>query len=225
MTTSIKGSLRAALRWRHAAILLAVGLAVTAASACGSADPDGGFQLNPRGAAVGFSNYTAPGVPADFSGFIGPSSAGVTLLSAKLLSIPGFPVPRLMHVGVHLIGKYGDVSEANYWPPRLPPVKGKGPPVVIPVIQFHGYQLNRGRHPLLLIFYSFTGTHPGTAYYAAGLRITYRVRQSNYTGNWYAYGSSCVTTPWTLTITPRIRCSRAQANRAVSAYLRMRQQS
>jgi hypothetical protein len=229
MTRAISGALRAAVHGRRAAALLCAGLVlalvlaltlVLAASGAG----DGGFQLNPSGGLAGFGNFTGPGVPADFSGFVGPSSVQVTLLSATLLPIPGFPVPRLVHVGVHPVQEFGDVGEANYWPPRLPPLYPGGAPITMPVAAFHGYRLTPGRHSSLLIFYSFAGSRPGVDYFAAGLRVTYRVGQTDYTGNWYAYGSSCVTTPWNLTLRPRKHCSSAQASRAVAAYTHMAKQ-
>lgn len=213
---------RAARFSRRAAILGVAGLALllVVLRACGAGASNGGFQLQ-QGGVSGFGNYTGRGVPADFSGFVGRSSAPVTLLSATLLPIPGFPVPRLVHLGVHVIQRYGDVGEANYWPPRLPPMHPGGPPVTVPVTPFHGYRLSAGNHPLMLIFYSFEGSRPGTAYFAAGLRITYQVGPSEYTGDWYAFGESCVAARWTLGHQPSTRCSSAQVDHAQDVYARI----
>jgi hypothetical protein len=226
MSRTVNKGLRATRAWRRAAALLCAVLAlVTAVNACEGNGGNGGFQLNQSGGAVGAGNYTGPGVPADFSGFVGPSSAPVTLLSATLLPLVGFPVPRLAHLGVYMITDHGDIPQANYWPPRTQPPHRGDPPYVLPVSAFSGYRVSPGRHPLLLIFYSFVGTRPGVNYFAAGLRITYQVGQSKYTGNWYAFGDSCVASNWALVgVTPRSRCNSAdsaQAKRAFDAYSRL----
>jgi hypothetical protein len=219
------GLLRAAGSWRRAVgLVCAILVLVIAVRACGGGnDGNGGFQLNQPGGLVGSGYYTGPGVPADFSGFVGASSAPVTLLSATLLPIPGFPVPRLVHLGVYQIKKHGDITLANYWPPQIL-FDIAGPPYVVPVSAFRGYRLSAGRHPLLLIFYSFVGTRPGVAYFAAGLRITYQVGQAEYSGNWYAFGDSCVAAGWKMGHTPRRLCSSTQATRAFNADTRMAKQ-
>ena len=217
MVVTLRGRLRAARRWRRAIALLSALTMAGSLSGCGVGN--GGFELNQPGGPVGFSNYTGPGIPADFSGFIGPSTQPVTLLAATLLPIPGFPAPRLVHLGVHLIRNHGDITGANYWPPRLPPPRRGEPQYVVPVSAFRGYRLAAGRHSLLLPFYSFVGSRPGVNYFAAGLRITYRVGRADYTGNWYAFGSSGVIAPWAMGANPRTHCRSAPVNGAIDAYI------
>jgi hypothetical protein len=50
---------------------------------------------------------------------VGTAAQPVTLISATLLPVPGYPMPRLVHLGVHLIRKNGDITLANYWPPEI----------------------------------------------------------------------------------------------------------
>jgi hypothetical protein len=171
-------------------VVLVVGLVLAglALAGCGSA-ADGGYNLNPPNAQSMENNGPVhPGQPAAFPAFLPAPKVPVTLVSARLLRLPGFPAPRLIHLGV-----WSQIGGINTIVVGLPPPHSchRGAPCDAPGHRFSGYRLMPHDGHEVVYFWVAAPRHPGH-YYVAGLRVTYRVGSGTYTGNLYAGMEVCV---------------------------------
>jgi hypothetical protein len=166
------------------AVVVLAGLAL---AGCGSS-PDGGYNISAPVAVNGYNwGPVHPGQPAAFPAFLPPSGVPVTLVSARLLKLPGFPAPRLIHLGV-----WSQVGGWDTMTVGLPPRDcGGGAPCDAPGHPLAGYRLRPRDENEIVYFWVTAPLRPGR-YYAAGLRITYRVGSATYTGNLIAGAEMCV---------------------------------
>jgi hypothetical protein len=131
-----------------------------------------------------------PGQSADFTAFVfNHTHSPVTLVSARLIPIPGRPGGRLVHEAVAL--HHDGISGAGGWPPR------------IPMEPFRGARLPYGQSNIV---FGLEGARAGRDYLAAGLRITYRYHGKLYTTPAWAASADCVTRDLNESMTP---CERA----------------
>jgi hypothetical protein len=169
-------------------LLLLLGMVILMAG-CGSSD--GGYSLGPPN--TGFmesSGLISPGISAAYPAWLPKSKAPVTLVSAKLLTIPGFPAPRLVRLGVwHIF--HGLTAMEVGWPPHG---CGGAAPCNAPGARFAGFRLRPGDSQELVYFW-VVAPHDGY-YYVAGLRVTYKIGSRTYTGNLFSGGEMCVHTAW-----------------------------
>jgi len=150
------------------------------------------YSLNAPGSGV-WENYgiVGIGVPVAYPQYLPESKVQVTLLSARLIAIPGFPAPRLVKLGVwHIF--HGLTSMAEGLPPRG---CGGAAPCNSPGKPFGGFQLRPGDRQEVVYFWVLPPRRPGN-YYVAGLRVTYRVGSAVYEGHLYSGGEMCVRRHW-----------------------------
>lgn len=171
-------------------VLLAAGAALYLALRDG-----GGVLSNGGGLFYGGIGAT-PGSVADFPLPVENSgSSPVILESAALIPVPGFPAPRLVHLGV--LAEHFDLLTSDYgWPPWKGSSPSGGSWTVHPlrgyIVQPWAARQRRHMGPMPgMIEYGVTGTRPRTDYWAAGLRITYLYRGSRYTQSLYDGGADC----------------------------------
>ena len=171
-------------------------LAAAAALTAGlSHGPGSGVLTN--GGGLSYGGITTPlGIVADFPLQVENSgSVPVTLETATLVPLPGYPTPRLVHLGV-LAEHDGLLTAGRGWPVwtglspsnayRLRPLRGY---VVLP------WKTRERRHlgPLPdMIEYGVLGARVNTDYWVAGLRVTYRMGGSSHTQPLYEGGADCV---------------------------------
>jgi hypothetical protein len=106
-----------------------------------------------------------PGQSADFSAVvINPGNAQAVFVSAAVIPLRGYPVPRLVHLGlVHATPVIGSTLVSDYgWPPNG-----------IKVRPFIGAGLAHGE---IAVAFGVSGDTLGRDYAVAGLRIRYRVQ-------------------------------------------------
>ncbi len=112
-----------------------------------------------------FANEDAlPGQITDFSAVVvNPGQADVVFLSAAVIPLPGYPVPRLVHLGlVPTAPVLGSTLQSDYgWPPSA-----------VKVRPFAGASLSHGE---VAVAFGISGDRSGADYAVAGLRILYRV--------------------------------------------------
>ncbi len=137
-----------------------------------------------------------PGQIADFPLPVRNSGSDpVVLEGAELVPLPGYPLPRLVHLGV-LTEHDTLVTSGRGWPVW----KGLSPTHTYRLRPLHGYivlpwGLRQRRHmgPLPdMVEYGVLGDRVNTDYWAAGLKITYRFRGKSYTQVLYDGGSDCI---------------------------------
>jgi hypothetical protein len=180
-------------------VLVVVAAVVVATTLAGSGGGGGAVVLTngsrPGHAYVG-GNAFHPGEVADFPVTVeNTGSAPVTLLSARLIPVPGFRMPRLIHLGV--LAEHEELlTSAQGWPIR----ETDHPPGGWAIRPFHGYvvlpwSVRKRRHLGAIqdmIEYGVVGSGVNVNYAAAGLRVTYRVGGSIHTQNLYDGGVDCV---------------------------------
>lgn len=139
------------------AVLVAAGLTWVALALSSPADPAAGLD-GKIGIGSGGGNLTTPGVPADYTGYLGNHTGQVVILkSATLLPLAGFKAPRLVHLAVEP-GR--DVVAADRgWPPD----SGQG------IAPFAAHRVLSGHR--VQILYSVEASRPGE-YADAGIRVT-----------------------------------------------------
>jgi hypothetical protein len=121
----------------------------------------------------------------------------VTLESVAVIPLPGYPTPRLVHVGV--LPEHNDLlTAAQGWPIwkedspsstwRLLPLRGY---TVLPWKIRHS---NRQRYGPLpdMIEYGVLGSRLNTDYWVAGLQVTYQLGGLIYSQKLYYGGADCV---------------------------------
>jgi hypothetical protein len=151
-----------------------------------------------NGGGLGYSFLeVAPGQIGDFPvTIVNSGSSPVLLDSASLLPIPGFPLPRLVDLGV--MGEHFNLLTDRGWPPDGPTASSQA--ARWSVRPFAGFevlsavrlrQLKVGPLPDIVEF-GVEGMHPGTDYWAAGLAISYTVSGRSYTARLYEGGGICV---------------------------------
>jgi hypothetical protein len=122
-----------------------------------------------------------PGQSADFSAVvINPGNAQAVFVSAALIPLRGYPVPRLVHLGVvHATPIIGStlVSDDG-WPPNG-----------IKVRPFIGAGLAHGE---IAVAFGVSGDTLGRDYAVAGLRIRYRVQGHVYDLQAWSAALDCV---------------------------------
>jgi hypothetical protein len=117
-------------------------------------------------------------------------TVAVRLVAARLLPVPGYPAPRLVHLGVwHIF--HGLTAKGSGWPPHG---CGGAAPCNSPGARFAGYQLHPGDSQEVVYFWVMP-PQPGN-YYVAGLIVTYRVGSHTYEGSLYSAGLMCVRADW-----------------------------
>jgi hypothetical protein len=180
-----------------AGCLLAAAAAITVVAIQHAA---GGNVLSNGGGLSYGGNVAPPGLIADFPMPVeNTGSAPVTLESAALVPLPGYPTPRLIHLGV-LVEHQGLLTSAVGWPVwkahspsstwQLRPLRGY---VVLP---WKVRDSNRQRYGPLpdMIEYGVLGGKTNTDYWVAGLRITYKLGGNTYTQTLYDGGADCIGT-------------------------------
>jgi hypothetical protein len=160
---------------------MAAGLILAAMTGCGLFGSHGGpLQTLTDGGQANFSvggGLDSPGQSADFTAFVfNHVHRPVTLVSAKLIPIPGHPAGQLIHEAVAL--HHDGIAAADGWPPG------------IPIAPFKGARLPYGQSNII---FGFEGTRVGRNYMAAGLRITYRYHGKLYTTSAWSAAVACVT--------------------------------
>lgn len=144
-----------------------------------------------------------PGQPEDATTYVINSSADpVTLVSATLVPVAGFPTATLEHEAVnttrHVIGV------GTNWPPGTP------------VRAFAGAKLPHGEST---ITFAISGQKPGISYAAAGLKIAYRYQGQVYSVTAWSAVLACVTTAENVN-NPR-ECGNTITNRLMSTVIKM----
>lgn len=137
-----------------------------------------------------------PGLVADFPLQIeNASSAPVTLESARLVAVPGYPLPKLVHLGV-MTEHDGLITSAVGWPVW----RANSPASTYRLVPFRGYvvlpwKVREHRHlgPFPdMIEYGVLGTDTDTDYWAAGLSVTYRLQGQIHTQTLYEGAADCM---------------------------------
>jgi hypothetical protein len=164
--------------------LVAVGLALLLTGCAGASDADAPYTV------AGLNQVTGGGEPGEAE-VVGVPTAirtgSVVLESATLVPFSGFPLPRM--VGVGLVPSKDWLAIGWSWPPRNAPVSRN---VTAPVRPLTGYVLTAG-HPVA-IYYAFSGDRAGQKYYVAGIRLKYRRGTQDYAVTLYQIGLDCVIT-------------------------------
>jgi hypothetical protein len=172
--------------------------AVAAVTVIATQSPAGANVINNGGGLFYGGNVTPPGLVADFPMEVeNTDSAPVTLESATLVPLPGYPIPRLVHLGV-LVEHQGLLTSAVGWPVW----KAHSPSSTWQLRQLPGYvvlpwkirQGDRQRFGPLpdMIEYGVLGAKSDTDYWVAGLRITYKLGANTYTQTLYDGAANCV---------------------------------
>ncbi len=121
----------------------------------------------------------APGQPVDGTAFVFNSShQPVTLVSASIVPVPGYPAGVLAHIGVGTT--LNMVGIGTNWPPA------------VPVGRFRGAILSYGESRII---FGFTGYRAGANYGAAGIRITYTYQGRDFSIIAWSGLMGCVTQP------------------------------
>jgi hypothetical protein len=148
-------------------------------------------------ATFGFSGIDLGGIPvqadrpAVFSApLVASAATPLTLLGVKLISIPGFPIPRLIHVS--LLGRsLSYPTGTTGWPPTAPGAKK-----TYPLRRFAGAKVDpvapRGGGLPPTVLYAVAGAELNHVYAVAGLEITFRVGTTRFTKPVYEGGMACV---------------------------------
>jgi len=144
-----------------------------------------------------------PGQAEDATTYVINSSADpVTLVSASLVPVAGFPIATLKHVAVnttwHIIGV------GTNWPPGTP------------VRAFAGAQLPHGESA---ITFAISGQKAGVNYATAGLKITYRYQGQDYSVTAWSAVLACVTTA--KNVNNPAECGDKIINRLMSTVIKM----
>jgi hypothetical protein len=141
---------------------------------------------------------TAPGQPADYTGFLANHTGHVvTLKSATLLPLKGFRTPRLVHLAVEPTREFA-ASETG-WPPA-----GDN----LHLVPFAGAHVSRGRR--VQILYAVVAGKVGE-YGDAGIRVTVVVGSSPATVDVLSAAGTCVKR------NPNIDCPNSFYNRIQNA--------
>jgi hypothetical protein len=118
-------------------------------------------------------------------------SGEITLESASILPLPGYPFPQF--VGIGLLRSKGWVTATPGWPPVLHP-RSNDPSYAeaLPVKPLAGTVVRPGQP--VAIYYAVRGTKVGVTYYAAGIKLTYRDSSGEHSATLYQVGGDCVMT-------------------------------
>jgi hypothetical protein len=137
-----------------------------------------------------------PGEVAVFSApLLSYTNLVVTLLSARLIPVPGFPTPRLAHLAMLGSSDNGYPAGTSGWPPRRHFTLNSS--VRISLRPFHGDRVDtaipkKGAGLPPTVLYGVVGERPHTVYATAGLELTYRYGGSDYTIPVYQGGAACL---------------------------------
>jgi hypothetical protein len=115
------------------------------------------------------------GQSADFTTFlVNTAKDPVTLVSAKLIPIPGHPSGQLVYLAVGL--HHDGVAAARGWPPGVP---------------IGGFKGTRLPHGQTNVIFGFRARANG-AWYAAGIKITYKYQGATYQMDAWSASVACV---------------------------------
>jgi hypothetical protein len=211
MTTTRGGAL--ARRWpaprgaghrRRVVTGLAIGVVLVVAGVItvvlltgGTGQPGVLSNGSPPGDATDAGITVNPGMVADFGMTVentGP--APVILESARLVPLPGFKTPVLVHLGV--LDEHRNLLTASRgWPIPRGTSPASGTWAMDPLRGYVILPWDGGNNPHLqpmpdMIEYGMIGPKANTVYASAGLIITYRLNGSTYTQTVYNGGEACV---------------------------------
>jgi hypothetical protein len=156
-------------------ILTAAGCLITG---CATAGPLRSFTEQGHPMVNGAGLAVLPGQPEDATAFVTNSSSDpVTLVSASIVPVKGFPVPVLRDVAVDTA--LNVIGVASNWPPGVP---------------IRPYARARLPHGESRIVFAMSGDKTGANYAAAGLKIVYRFHGQTYDVIAWAAVIGCVTT-------------------------------
>jgi hypothetical protein len=130
-----------------------------------------------------------PGQSAVFSvPLISDAARPMTLVAVRLVPVPGFPNPKLVHVA--LLGRSGmGPSGTTGWPPVAPggayPLRCLAGTRVDPVVP------SRYSSPPIVL-YGVTGAVVKEVYAVAGIQVEYRIGTSTFAEPVYTGGMACV---------------------------------
>ena len=148
----------------------------SAVSACSSPDALQSSYFEVVGVSMGGDGVRV-GQVIDFDGRILAGSPGtITLLSAQLIPLPGFRLPKLTHLAVVSGCGLALPSSTWDWPPRIAYAAGG----TAPVKPFTGTAVwtgARGKDCLSAVVYGVTADAFGP-YACGGLRITFRTQSA-----------------------------------------------
>jgi hypothetical protein len=143
----------------------------------------------------------SPGQDADATAYVMNSgNQRVRLLSATVVPVPGYRPGVLDHVGVATT--LGAVGVGTNWPPG------------VPVKAFRGASLGKGESRII---FGISGAHAGSAYAAAGIRITYEYQNREYSVVAWAGLMGCVAPPGQQGNADKSRYCNAMGNRLTAA--------
>ncbi|MGO8958965.1 MAG: hypothetical protein ACLQFR_16575 [Streptosporangiaceae bacterium] len=167
------------------------------------AGPLQSFNVKGQPIVTDASFQVMPGQPVDATTYVINSSRDpVTLVSASVVPVSGFPTATLSHLAVdttlHLIGA------GRNWPPP------------VPVRPFAGAKLSHGESR---ITFAITGRRTGVSYATAGLKITYTYHGQVYSVTAWSAVLACVTTPQNAN-NPAV-CSPSAGNRLMNTVTSM----
>jgi hypothetical protein len=152
----------------------------------------GGADLSAPYAVAGLNasaTSSAPGQAVSYGVPVAVHSGEITLESAALLPLPGYPFPQF--VGIGLVRSKGWVTSAHGWPPVDHP-RSNDPSYAetIKVDPLAGTVVRPGQP--VAIYYAIRGARTGVTYYAAGIRLTYRDSSGEHAATLYQVGVDCV---------------------------------
>ena len=171
-----------------AAAALLVGLHLSAGGTTGPLQNAGGLGYG--------ALQVSPGQVADFPlEIVNTGSQDAVLESARLIPLPGFQVPRLVHLGIFT--QHSSLIQDRGWPPPRSGSAGKGfwslhpfsGYVVLPWVQLQRKRL--GPDPDIAE-YGQVGMRVGIDYWSGGLEVFYRVGQKQYIARMFEGGGLCV---------------------------------
>lgn len=187
-----------------AALLLLMLLLLIACAGCGSSGPLHDLTYAGQPVLTNAGIPVVPGQPADFTAYaVNSASDPITLVSASLVALPGFPVAKLRYVAVDTT-KDQDGAGRN-WPPD------------VKVRPFAGAKLPRGQNN---ITFAISGPRLGVTYVAAGLRINYRYHGQDYSLIAWTAVEACVNTAKKIN-SNKADCNNAETNRIDNAVAKM----
>lgn len=198
------------------AVLALAGVIVSCGSLLGAAgcsvggsDPSVPYSLAGLNASTISSTpgqETSVGIP------ISIHTGRITLESAAMLPLSGYPTPQF--TGAGLVRSKGWDVITHGWPPQ-DQTKSNDPSkaATIKVKSLAGTVISADQH--VVIYYSFSGSREGQVYYAAGIKLTYRDSSGEHAAALYQVGVECVVSK-ALAATQNCQMSPA-ANKAIAA--------
>jgi hypothetical protein len=187
-------------------IVIAMAFSVTGSALAGcssTAGPLQSFAVKGQPVVTDAGVAVLPGQSEDATTYVTNTAHDpVTLVSASLEPVAGFPTAKLTHVAINVTRNV--VGVGTNWPPR------------IPIRPFGGASLPYGESRLT---FAMSGKATDVDYATAGLKITYRYHGQDYTVTAWSAVIACVTSK--KNVDNPSACGDAVINRVMTSVIKM----